>query len=107
MVPLGQELLGTHVVLGVRRVLAVPKALGNLADPWILAFRACLGFLGIQGVLFLLEALLAQDVLEVQHLLGAQVGPLGLPLESLCLQGVQLDLEVQWCLGVHLGPGGL
>lgn len=64
-------------------------------------------YLGIQGVLFLLEALLAQDVLVVQHLLGAQVGPLGLPLESLCLQGVQLVLEVQWGLGVHLGLGGL
>lgn len=30
--PLGQELLGIHVVLGARTVLAVPKVLGGLAD---------------------------------------------------------------------------
>lgn len=58
-------------------------------------------------VLFLLGVPLAQAVLVLQHLPGAQVGPLGLLLEFLCPQGVQLALEVQWDLGVHLGQGGL
>lgn len=31
--PLGQGLLGIHVVLEVQIVLAVPKVLGSLADP--------------------------------------------------------------------------
>lgn len=31
-VPLGQELLGIHAVLGVQALLAVPKVPGSLAD---------------------------------------------------------------------------